>query len=122
MCSRRQKGLLQTVFCLVAVVCLGSGIFLYNHLQEKVKASEALALKNKQQQEALSAQLQGERVCVSALVAVSTWAAKPGIPFPTFVDGTRRPVSNMGRPAVSGGLGWGADEARPELSLAPGSA
>lgn len=58
MCSRRQKGLLQTVFCLVTLACLGSGIFLYNHLQEKVKASEALALKNKQQQEVLSAQLQ----------------------------------------------------------------
>ncbi|XP_054857741.1 Golgi integral membrane protein 4-like isoform X2 [Eublepharis macularius] len=58
LCTRRQKGLLQTGFCLVALACLGSGAFLYNHLQQKVKAAEALALKYKQQQEALSAQLQ----------------------------------------------------------------
>ncbi|XP_053137143.1 Golgi integral membrane protein 4-like [Hemicordylus capensis] len=58
MCTRRQKGLLQTGFCLVAVACLGSGAFLYNHLQQKVKAADALASKYKQQQEALSAQLQ----------------------------------------------------------------
>uniref|UniRef100_A0A8D0HDK1 Golgi integral membrane protein 4 n=1 Tax=Sphenodon punctatus TaxID=8508 RepID=A0A8D0HDK1_SPHPU len=57
-CTRRQKGLLQTGFCLVAVACLGSGVFMYNHLQQKVRNSEALALKYKQQQEALSAQLQ----------------------------------------------------------------
>lgn len=60
LCTRRQKGLLQTGFCLVAVACLASGAFLYNHLQQKVKAAEALALKYKQQQEALSAQLQGK--------------------------------------------------------------
>ncbi|GAB0198842.1 Golgi integral membrane protein 4-like [Grus japonensis] len=58
MCSRRQKGLLQTGFCLVTVVCLGSGVFMYNHLQQKVRNAEALAQKYKQQQEALSAQLQ----------------------------------------------------------------
>ncbi|XP_063001390.1 Golgi integral membrane protein 4-like isoform X2 [Elgaria multicarinata webbii] len=58
MCTRRQKGLLQTGFCLVALACLGSGGFLYNHLQQKVKASEALASKYKHQQETLSAQLQ----------------------------------------------------------------
>ncbi|XP_027557936.1 Golgi integral membrane protein 4-like isoform X1 [Neopelma chrysocephalum] len=58
MCSRRQKGLLQTAFCLVTVACLGSGVFLYNHLQQKVRNAEALAQKYKQQQEALSAQLQ----------------------------------------------------------------
>ncbi|XP_068515070.1 Golgi integral membrane protein 4-like [Anas acuta] len=58
MCSRRQKGLLQTGFCLLAVVCLGSGVFLYHHLQQKVRSAEALAQKYKQQQEALSAQLQ----------------------------------------------------------------
>ncbi|XP_054031721.1 Golgi integral membrane protein 4 isoform X1 [Dryobates pubescens] len=58
MCSRRQKGLLQTGFCLVTVACLGSGVFLYNHLQQKVRNAEALAQKYKQQQEALSAQLQ----------------------------------------------------------------
>lgn len=60
MCSRRQKGLLQTGFCLLAVACLGSGAFLYHHLQQKVRSAEALAQKYKQQQEALSAQLQGE--------------------------------------------------------------
>lgn len=60
MCSRRQKGLLQTGFCLVTVACLGSGVFMYNHLQQKVRNAEALAQKYKQQQEALSAQLQGE--------------------------------------------------------------
>uniref|UniRef100_A0A8C8RE61 Golgi integral membrane protein 4 n=1 Tax=Pelusios castaneus TaxID=367368 RepID=A0A8C8RE61_9SAUR len=58
MCSRRQKSLLQTGFCLVAVACLGSGVFMYSHLQQKVKNAEALALKYKQQQETLSAQLQ----------------------------------------------------------------
>ncbi|XP_073173142.1 uncharacterized protein [Lepidochelys kempii] len=58
MCSRRQKGLLQTGFCLVAVACLGSGVFMYGHLQQKAKGAEALALKYRQQQEALSAQLQ----------------------------------------------------------------
>nr|XP_028597519.1 Golgi integral membrane protein 4-like [Podarcis muralis] len=58
LCTRRQKGLLQTGFCLVAVACLASGAFLYNHLQQKVKSAEALALKYKQQQEVLSAQLQ----------------------------------------------------------------
>ncbi|XP_010137189.1 PREDICTED: Golgi integral membrane protein 4-like [Buceros rhinoceros silvestris] len=58
MCSRRQKGLLQTAFCLVTVACLGSGVFMYNHLQQKVRNAEALAQKYKQQQEALSAQLQ----------------------------------------------------------------
>ncbi|XP_010010021.1 PREDICTED: Golgi integral membrane protein 4-like [Nestor notabilis] len=58
MCSRRQKGLLQTGFCLVTVACLGSGVFIYNHLQQKVQNAEALAQKYKQQQEALSAQLQ----------------------------------------------------------------
>ncbi|XP_005292981.2 Golgi integral membrane protein 4-like isoform X2 [Chrysemys picta bellii] len=58
MCSRRQKGLLQTGFCLVAVACLGAGVFMYSHLQQKAKNAEALALKFKQQHEALSAQLQ----------------------------------------------------------------
>ncbi|XP_006124720.2 uncharacterized protein LOC102450495 isoform X1 [Pelodiscus sinensis] len=58
MCSRRQKGLLQTGFCLLAVACLGSGVFLYSHLQQQAKNAEALAVKYKQQQEALSAQLQ----------------------------------------------------------------
>uniref|UniRef100_A0A8D2LE15 Golgi integral membrane protein 4 n=1 Tax=Varanus komodoensis TaxID=61221 RepID=A0A8D2LE15_VARKO len=58
MCSRRQKGLLQTGFFLVALACLGSGAFLYNHLQQKVKEAEAVAVKYKQQQEVLSAQLQ----------------------------------------------------------------
>ncbi|XP_067423327.1 Golgi integral membrane protein 4-like isoform X2 [Emydura macquarii macquarii] len=58
MCSRRQKGLLQTGFCLVALACFGSGVFMYNHLQQKAKNAETLAVKYKQQQEALSAQLQ----------------------------------------------------------------
>ncbi|XP_066058990.1 Golgi integral membrane protein 4-like isoform X4 [Chamaea fasciata] len=58
MCSRRQKGLLQTAFCLLTVACLASGVLLYSHLQQKVRNAEALAQKYKQQQEALSAQLQ----------------------------------------------------------------
>ncbi|XP_053941770.1 Golgi integral membrane protein 4 isoform X2 [Cuculus canorus] len=58
MCSRRQKGLLQTGFLLLALACLASFFFLYNHLQQKVRNAEALAQKYKQQQEALSAQLQ----------------------------------------------------------------
>ncbi|XP_069730881.1 Golgi integral membrane protein 4-like isoform X2 [Phaenicophaeus curvirostris] len=58
LCSRRQKGLLQTGFCLLTLTCLGSGLLLYNHLQQKVLNAEALAQKYKQQQEALSAQLQ----------------------------------------------------------------
>ncbi|KAG8142293.1 hypothetical protein E2320_006227 [Naja naja] len=57
-CIRRQKSLLQTAFCLLALACLGSGVLLYNHLQQKVKAAEGSASKFKQQQEALSAQLQ----------------------------------------------------------------
>ncbi|KAJ1144871.1 hypothetical protein NDU88_011165 [Pleurodeles waltl] len=55
---RRQKGLLQTGFCLLASLCLGSVLYLYQHLQEKVHSSESLSLKFKQQQETLSAQLQ----------------------------------------------------------------
>ncbi|XP_041425290.1 Golgi integral membrane protein 4 isoform X2 [Xenopus laevis] len=59
MCSsRRQKSLLHTGFCLLLVLALATGIFLYNHIVQKAKSSEALALRNKQQQEALSAQLQ----------------------------------------------------------------
>ncbi|XP_048375249.1 Golgi integral membrane protein 4-like isoform X2 [Sphaerodactylus townsendi] len=58
LCTRRQKGLLQTGFCLVALAFLGSGAFLYNHLQQKVTAAEVLSSKYKQQQETLSAQLQ----------------------------------------------------------------
>ncbi|XP_066419936.1 Golgi integral membrane protein 4-like isoform X1 [Molothrus aeneus] len=58
MCSRRQKGLLQTGLCLLALACLASGALLYSHLQHKVRSAEALAQKYKQQQEALSAQLQ----------------------------------------------------------------
>ncbi|XP_077167531.1 uncharacterized protein LOC143824290 [Paroedura picta] len=58
LCTRRQKGLLQTGFCLLALACLASGAFLYSHLQQKARAAEALASKYKQQQEALSAQLQ----------------------------------------------------------------
>ncbi|KAM6434218.1 uncharacterized protein PHA67_000197 isoform 1-T2 [Liasis olivaceus] len=57
-CTRRQKGVLQMGFCLLALACLGSGVLLYNHLQQKVKAAESFASKFKQQQEALSAQLQ----------------------------------------------------------------
>ncbi|XP_070812243.1 Golgi integral membrane protein 4-like [Pituophis catenifer annectens] len=57
-CSRRQKGFLQTGFCFLALACLGSGVLLYSHLQRKVKAAEDSASKFKQQQEALSAQLQ----------------------------------------------------------------
>ncbi|KAE8592939.1 hypothetical protein XENTR_v10018919 [Xenopus tropicalis] len=58
MCSRRQKSLLHTGFCVLLVLALATGIFLYNHIVQKAKSSEALALRNKQQQEALSAQLQ----------------------------------------------------------------
>ncbi|XP_068096680.1 Golgi integral membrane protein 4-like isoform X3 [Hyperolius riggenbachi] len=57
-CSRRQKGLLNTGFCLLAVVGLGSGVYLYNYMLNKSRTSEAQALKFKQQHEALSAQLQ----------------------------------------------------------------
>ncbi|XP_059722583.1 Golgi integral membrane protein 4-like isoform X5 [Haemorhous mexicanus] len=58
MCSRRQKGLLPTALCLLTLACLASGVLLYSHLQQKVRSAEALAQKYKQQQEALSAQLQ----------------------------------------------------------------
>ncbi|XP_053307816.1 Golgi integral membrane protein 4-like isoform X2 [Spea bombifrons] len=57
-CSRRQKSLLHTGFCLLAVLGLASGGFLYNYIIQKAKISEAQAVKFKQQQEALSAQLQ----------------------------------------------------------------
>ncbi|XP_043917697.1 Golgi integral membrane protein 4-like isoform X3 [Protopterus annectens] len=57
-CSRRQKGLLQTGFCLLAVACFAAGGLLYSHLQEKMKNAETLSFKYKQQQDALSAQLQ----------------------------------------------------------------
>ncbi|XP_042335198.1 Golgi integral membrane protein 4-like isoform X2 [Sceloporus undulatus] len=58
LCTRRQKGLLQMGLGLVALACLGSGVFLYDRFQQKVAGAQALALKYKQQQEALSAQLQ----------------------------------------------------------------
>ncbi|KAM8927637.1 uncharacterized protein RCH25_007874 [Pelodytes ibericus] len=57
-CSRRQKSLLHTGFCLLAVLGLASGAFIYNYILQKAKESEDQALKFKQQQEALSAQLQ----------------------------------------------------------------
>ncbi|KAM5141065.1 uncharacterized protein ACMZJ9_014835 [Mantella aurantiaca] len=57
-CSRRQKSLLHTGFCLLAVLGLGSGVYLYNYVQDKARTSEAQTVKFKQQQEALSAQLQ----------------------------------------------------------------
>ncbi|XP_067329062.1 Golgi integral membrane protein 4-like isoform X2 [Anolis sagrei] len=58
LCTRRQKSLWQMGLCLVALACLVSGGFLYNHCQQKIKLAKDLALKYKQQQEALSAQLQ----------------------------------------------------------------
>nr|XP_008123201.1 PREDICTED: Golgi integral membrane protein 4 [Anolis carolinensis] len=58
LCTRRQKGLWQTGLFLVVFAVLGSGGFLYNRFQQKVKAAGDLALKYKQQQETLSAQLQ----------------------------------------------------------------
>ncbi|CAH2319950.1 Hypothetical predicted protein [Pelobates cultripes] len=57
-CSRRQKGLLHTAFCLLALMVLASGAFLYNYIVEKARESEAQTVKFKQQQETLSAQLQ----------------------------------------------------------------
>ncbi|XP_072012161.1 uncharacterized protein [Engystomops pustulosus] len=57
-CSRRQKSLLHTGFCLLALVGLGSGVYLYNYMLNKSRASEAQAVKSRQQQETLSAQLQ----------------------------------------------------------------
>ncbi|KAM3922772.1 uncharacterized protein RB166_011852 [Leptodactylus fuscus] len=57
-CSRRQKSLLHTGFCLLALMGLGSGVYLYNYVQNKARTSEAQAVKYKQQQETLSAQLQ----------------------------------------------------------------
>ncbi|KAG9482319.1 hypothetical protein GDO78_011160 [Eleutherodactylus coqui] len=57
-CSRRQKSLLHTAFCMLAVLGLGSGVYLYNYMQNKARASEAQSVKLKQQQETLSAQLQ----------------------------------------------------------------
>ncbi|XP_053546510.1 Golgi integral membrane protein 4 isoform X1 [Bombina bombina] len=57
-CSRRQKSLLQTGFCLLAVLGLGSGVLLYNYIIQQAKTSEALAVRYKQQQDNLSAQLQ----------------------------------------------------------------
>ncbi|XP_075045938.1 uncharacterized protein LOC142106812 isoform X2 [Mixophyes fleayi] len=56
--SRRQKSLLHTSFCLLAVVGLGTGVYLYNYMLSKSRTSEAQALKFKQQHETLSAQLQ----------------------------------------------------------------
>ncbi|XP_073512938.1 uncharacterized protein [Phyllobates terribilis] len=57
-CSRRQKSLLHTGFCLLALMGLGSGVYLYNYIQNKARSTEAQAVKYKQQQETLSAQLQ----------------------------------------------------------------
>lgn len=57
-CSRRQKSLLHTGFCLLALVGLGSGFYLYNYMLNKARTSEAQAMKHRQQQETLSAQLQ----------------------------------------------------------------
>uniref|UniRef100_UPI00398E5496 Golgi integral membrane protein 4-like isoform X2 n=1 Tax=Pristiophorus japonicus TaxID=55135 RepID=UPI00398E5496 len=58
MCSRRQKGLLQTGFCVLVVLCFGLGFYTYTHLKENVRSAETLAQKYKQQQESVSAQLQ----------------------------------------------------------------
>ncbi|XP_078281476.1 uncharacterized protein LOC144608070 isoform X2 [Rhinoraja longicauda] len=58
MCSRRQKGLLQTGFCFLAALCFGLGLYTYTHLKENVRSAETLAQKYKQQQESVSAQLQ----------------------------------------------------------------
>ncbi|XP_044130176.1 Golgi integral membrane protein 4-like [Bufo gargarizans] len=57
-CSRRQKSLLHTGLCLLALLGLGSGLFFYNYMLNKASASEAQAARSKQQQETLSAQLQ----------------------------------------------------------------
>ncbi|CAN2388195.1 Golgi integral membrane protein 4-like [Pristimantis euphronides] len=57
-CSRRQKSLLHTGFCLLALIGLGSGFYFYNYMQNKSRASEAQSAKYRQQQETLSAQLQ----------------------------------------------------------------
>ncbi|XP_077106267.1 uncharacterized protein LOC143764525 isoform X1 [Ranitomeya variabilis] len=57
-CSRRQKSLLHTGFCLLALMGLGSGVYLYNYIQDKARTTEAQVVKYKQQQESLSAQLQ----------------------------------------------------------------
>ncbi|XP_078095049.1 uncharacterized protein LOC144509924 [Mustelus asterias] len=58
MCSRRQKGLLQTAFCVLVVLCFGFGFYTYTHLKESLRNAEVLAQKYKQQQESVSAQLQ----------------------------------------------------------------
>ncbi|XP_051895307.1 Golgi integral membrane protein 4-like [Pristis pectinata] len=58
MCSRRQKGLLQTGFCVLVVLCSGFGLYTYTYLKENVRSAEMLAQKYKQQQESVSAQLQ----------------------------------------------------------------
>ncbi|MBN3281335.1 GOLI4 protein, partial [Polyodon spathula] len=57
-CSRRQKGVLQTGLCLLTLASLCGGLYLYSGLQDRVKSFESLSVKYKQQQDALSAQLQ----------------------------------------------------------------
>ncbi|XP_069803738.1 Golgi integral membrane protein 4-like isoform X2 [Dendropsophus ebraccatus] len=57
-CSRRQKSLLHTGFCLLALLGMGSGFYFYNYMQDKARTSEAQAVKFRQQQESLAAQLQ----------------------------------------------------------------
>ncbi|MGH0179020.1 UNVERIFIED_CONTAM: hypothetical protein FKN15_000393 [Acipenser sinensis] len=64
MCSRRQKGLLHTGLCLLALASLCGGLYLYSGLQDRVKSFESLSVKYKQQQDALSAQLQGGSVAL----------------------------------------------------------
>ncbi|XP_043531732.1 Golgi integral membrane protein 4-like isoform X5 [Chiloscyllium plagiosum] len=58
MCSRRQKGMLQTGFCVLVALCFGFGFYTYIHLKENVRGAELLAQKYKQQHESVSAQLQ----------------------------------------------------------------
>ncbi|XP_020384711.2 Golgi integral membrane protein 4-like isoform X2 [Rhincodon typus] len=58
MCSRRQKGMLQTGFCVLVALCFGFGSYTYIHLKENVRGAEMLAQKYKQQHESVSAQLQ----------------------------------------------------------------
>ncbi|XP_067873423.1 Golgi integral membrane protein 4-like isoform X5 [Heterodontus francisci] len=58
MCSRKLKGLLQTGFCVLVVLCFGFGFYTYTLLKENVRGAEMLAQKYKQQQESVSAQLQ----------------------------------------------------------------
>ncbi|MBN3322021.1 SSU72 phosphatase, partial [Atractosteus spatula] len=58
LCGRRPKGALQLALCLLALGAVCAGALLYSHLRHTTRSLEVQTARHRQQQEALSAQLQ----------------------------------------------------------------